>query len=75
MTPRWPRRIRMPKLIRSRLGIGSDSVGMVLCSPRAGVPILCGFAQPIANDVEHQWVQAEGRAEIEADARPLFGEL
>lgn len=33
------------------------------------------FAQPIADDVEHQRVQAERRTEFEADARPLSGEL
>ena len=33
------------------------------------------FAQPVADDVEHQWVQAEGRAEVEADARPFLGKL
>ena len=33
------------------------------------------FAQSVAEDVEHQWVQTEWRTEVEADTRPLLGEL
>lgn len=33
------------------------------------------LTQPVADDVEHQRVQAEGWAEVESDARPALGEL
>lgn len=39
------------------------------------MPSLRRFAEPVADDVEHQRVQTKRRAEVETDARPLLGEL
>lgn len=39
------------------------------------MPSLRRFVQPVTDDVEHQRVQAERRAEVKTDVRPLFGKL
>src|SRR5438128_1010678 len=48
-----------------------EANGMCLLLWGGGAP----FGKAVANDVEHQRMQAKRRAKVEADARPLCGEV